>query len=43
MHGCPVSAWRRTLLECEPEVRALLAIVELGVALILVGVLTLVV
>lgn len=36
-----MSAWRRTLRECEPEVRALLAIAELGCALILVGVLTL--
>jgi hypothetical protein len=36
-----VRAWRRTLVECEAEVRSLLAIVELGAALIVVGLVTL--
>lgn len=37
----PWTMWRRTLAECEPEVRALLVIAEWGMALILVGVITL--
>lgn len=37
-----MSAWRRTLRECQPEVRLLLELVELGCALIIVGLITLI-